>query len=249
MTYIGTSRVTAKTFLTLETELTEVHAGKYTYENAQFFNARTPMAITCPEHGVFMQRARDHRRGKGCRKCYDKTGGLARRKSQEHVSMEIEAAVGDIFKIMPFTYTTAHGTIYLQCKTCGTVKTARVCSVITLKNGCVTCLNMNKSWGSDIYKDKETTLYYIKIGSLYKIGITKKSVLSRYAQEIRNGLEFEIIFTTVFADGAEAFKEEKRILKEFAMYKHKGDPVLKYGGNSELFTCDVLNLGGVPSTL
>lgn len=32
-------------------------------------------------------------------------------------------------------------------------------------------------------------------------------------------------------------------------YKYKGEKMLLSGGDSELFTCDVLNLGGVPSML
>ena len=249
MTYIGTSKATAKTFLTLEAELTEVHAGKYTYENAQFFNARTPMAITCPEHGTFMQRPRGHRAGKGCRKCYDARGAVFRRKSQEQVEKELEVAIGEIFEVLPFVYTTSHGNVDLLCKTCGYTKTVKVCSALAMRNGCPTCVNINKSWGPSPYEGKRTTLYYLKIGEVYKIGITKKSVASRYVKELREGLQIEIVFTVEFENGAEAFKEEKRILKEFVMYKYIGVPVLSSGGNSELFTCDIFNLGGVPSIL
>ena len=47
----------------------------------------------------------------------------------------------------------------------------------------------------------------------------------------------------------ETFREERRILKEYSKFKYKGDKMLINGGDSELFTTDVFQHGGVPSTL
>jgi len=45
-----------------------------------------------------------------------------------------------------------------------------------------------------------------------------------------------------YATREEAETIEREILGEFANYRYEGDPVLKSGGDSELFTRDVLKL-------
>lgn len=45
------------------------HGNKYTYELTRYIDSRTNINITCPAHGEFSQRARDHIKGKGCKKC------------------------------------------------------------------------------------------------------------------------------------------------------------------------------------
>lgn len=44
-------------------------AEKYDYSNVNYINARTPVSIICPVHGVFRQIPRDHLQGHGCPKC------------------------------------------------------------------------------------------------------------------------------------------------------------------------------------
>ena len=48
---------------------TQKHNGKYSYENTIYVNARTPIIITCPEHGDFTQNPSSHVTGKGCKDC------------------------------------------------------------------------------------------------------------------------------------------------------------------------------------
>jgi len=46
-----------------------VHNGKYNYEAVQYVNAKTPVDIVCPEHGVFSQTPDKHTHGHGCSAC------------------------------------------------------------------------------------------------------------------------------------------------------------------------------------
>ncbi len=41
--------------------------------------------------------------------------------------------------------------------------------------------------------------------------------------------------------GEEAYATEQSILKIYKEFKYYGDFILKSGGNTELFTCDILN--------
>ena len=46
-----------------------VHGDKFTYDKAEYVNSRTPLTITCPVHGDFLQRPRSHISGDGCPRC------------------------------------------------------------------------------------------------------------------------------------------------------------------------------------
>lgn len=249
MKYGGTTKATATTYCTLEQELHRVHSSFYTYDNAVFVNARTPMAITCLVHGDFMQRSRDHKRGKGCEKCYRARQGKSRKKSQDLVTKELNSVIGNRFTILPFVYTNAHMRIDVVCKTCGTSNSIKVCSAISGKNGCKHCFAVSSSWSKRRYENKTACLYYIRINDAYKIGLTKTSVQKRYRTEIAAGFDIEVLHEIQYADGVEAFKEEKRILQKYAAYRYKGNKMLLSGGDSELFAIDIRSLGGVTSML
>jgi very-short-patch-repair endonuclease len=42
---------------------------KYTYDKVDYVNNKTPVIITCPKHGDFLQKPDDHLHGKGCKMC------------------------------------------------------------------------------------------------------------------------------------------------------------------------------------
>ena len=245
MIYRGKSKRTAKSFLTLEEELKEVHSGKYLYDNAVFVNARTVFSITCPAHGDFMQQPRAHKQGQGCPKCGAERAGSLTKKTTDEVYSELRAACDGRF-VLPcvedFVYTTAHGRVDTVCVTCGAKDHKKINSILTGHFGCKNCVSNIKKWTEERYVGKPATLYYIKIGNLFKIGITCSSVANRFRRELAAGLNIEVLRTIGFKEGTDAFKEEQRILKEFQTYKYKGDKVLISGGDTELFTRDVLNL-------
>lgn len=90
-----------------------------------------------------------------------------------------------------------------------------------------------------------TILYYIKIikdtNIFYKIGITTKSVKHRFSNE--KNISIVILKEKLFNSRQEARNEESLILKTFKKYRGNLQ-VLDYGGNSEVFNIDVLNLDG-----
>ena len=89
-----------------------------------------------------------------------------------------------------------------------------------------------------------TNVYYIRIEAyerpLWKVGITCNNIRSRYCVADRQ-LIVEIK-SWQYATREEAETIEREILAEFANYRYEGGPVLKSGGDSELFTRDVLKL-------
>lgn len=242
MFYAGTSKTSLQTFTTLEQELMQVHNCKYTYDNAVFINARTPFLITCPKHGDFLQQPRAHKQGQGCRKCFDKRNAEVRKKCKSTALEELEEAIGDRFVIdTDFEYINAQSMVTVTCKICSTRFDKPVSACLHHKSNCLECKKRESTWGSSRYEGGSAILYYLKIGELYKIGITKNSVATRYKKELASGVDIEVIFTIEYKNGVEAFKEEQRILKDYAMFRYYGDKILMNGGDSELFTVDIFN--------
>ena len=89
-----------------------------------------------------------------------------------------------------------------------------------------------------------TMVYYIRIEAyampLWKIGITSNDLDNRYC--IADRQLIVKIKTWQYATREEAEAHEREVLAEFADDVYKGDPVLRSGGHSELFTRDVLEL-------
>jgi len=46
-----------------------VHGEKYDYSDTQYVGVKKKVTIVCPTHGKFEQKASDHLRGSGCKKC------------------------------------------------------------------------------------------------------------------------------------------------------------------------------------
>lgn len=90
------------------------------------------------------------------------------------------------------------------------------------------------------YIGKPTTLYHIKITSInsialstpvYKIGITKKSLIERF---IYDNIKYDIIQTTSFENGAEAWDLEQLILIQTSDFKYTNILFDNFAGRTEL---------------
>lgn len=59
-------RLTTEDFIVVATK---AHNGKYTYGEVDYKESRNKVRITCPKHGVFLQKPNHHMAGFGCPKC------------------------------------------------------------------------------------------------------------------------------------------------------------------------------------
>jgi hypothetical protein len=87
--------------------------------------------------------------------------------------------------------------------------------------------------------------YYLRFDfpgmpSLYKIGITNNPVSYRIG--VHDMRYCTILMDEYYKDGSIPPIEELKILKRFKEWQYKGKAVLKNGGDTELFTRDVLML-------
>lgn len=114
--------------------------------------------------------------------------------------------------------------------------------------GRLACRGLEKMLNNPSYRPPAfpwgTSVYYLRIEAyempLWKVGITCNNTRNRYCVADRQ-LIMEIK-SWRYATREEAEAIEREILAEFVDDLYKGDPVLRSGGDSELFTRDVLRL-------
>ena len=94
-----------------------LHNNKYSYCNSIYVNNRTHIAITCPIHGDFTQKAGSHLNGNGCSKCGDKQVSDKTRYSLE--VFKIKANNVHNFKYTYIEYITNGVKIPIICPTHG----------------------------------------------------------------------------------------------------------------------------------
>lgn len=94
-------------------------------------------------------------------------------------------------------------------------------------------------------KNKKAILYYVEIidndkNSYFKIGITNRTISERFTSE--NDVKIKVLFQKKF-DGQVAQVLEKSIINEHKdlLVKRKTN-ILRYTGNSEIFSEDIFNL-------
>jgi len=74
-----TTKTISKTQKFIERAI-EVHDSFYSYEKAEYINAKTKLIITCPKHGDFLQSPNSHLKGRGCKQCYLENEGYGKSK-------------------------------------------------------------------------------------------------------------------------------------------------------------------------
>lgn len=214
--------------------LKEVHGDRFDYSKVEYINDKTKIIVICKKHGEFSVKVRDHKKG-GCPQC-----------SLENRSRTLETFYRDVSKIHNNKYTyknlpkiiKVNTNLKITCPLHGEFKQALVNHL--RGNGCPLCAQKEIRWSKAYYTDKETTLYYVKIGNFYKIGLTKRNIHKRFSNEkVKDSLEVLQLWT--FKNGGIAFEIEQECLKATAQYA-TNVVLLRKGGNTELRTIDVLSI-------
>ncbi len=115
----------------------EVHGGKYDYSKVVYINSQKHVIIVCPAHGEFPQKANQHLRGQGCRKCFNESAGDRNRLSQEEFLVRL-ASLDTGYGLEQVSYTSMDKPITLVCRNHGPF-TARAGNVLYRKSGCPKC--------------------------------------------------------------------------------------------------------------
>ena len=209
-----------------------IHKNTYDYSESVYTGSGDPIDIICKIHGKYTQHsANDHLQGRGCSKCGDERVAKALSSSTQEWVQKAIAIHNHTYDYSDTQYGGSSEPICIICRVHGKYQQNSANDHLQ-GSGCPKCAE------SGFNKNKNAILYYIKIGNLYKIGITNNNVHKRYSNIERDKFD-EVIEWRM--SGTKAYRREQFILNHFKEYRYIGEPILK-SGNTELFTKDVLEL-------
>jgi hypothetical protein len=216
-------------------EFRSVHGERYDYSRMQYIDNQTPVEIVCSQHGVFLQTPGNHQSGKGCYPCGRLLTSDKHRKDTDWFVEQATQIYGDLYDYSEANYTAKKAAVTIICPEHGPF--TKTPDHHLRGQGCPGCAD----YGFD--QTKPAIVYYLRIdrfnqSPLYKIGITNRTVDERWTND-----EDRSRITTIklwqFDSGRDAQEFEQKVLKRHSDEKYDGPPVLQTG-NTELFSCDVL---------
>ena len=94
---------------------TKIHGNRYDYSKVDYVNSGTKVCVICPIHGDFYQKANDHLRGCGCKKCgYEKIGNKLQLSTNEFVE-KAQLVHGDKYDYSKVIYTKTKENVVIIC--------------------------------------------------------------------------------------------------------------------------------------
>lgn len=224
----------------------DTHKNKYIYDNVVYINSKESVIITCPIHGDFLQKPKNHLEGYGCNICgKDKTLF-----NKSNVGMTGE----DFYRNLPeshkqiFFNLSDYDTYLIDldfiCQTHGHFKTSPK-NFLKRRHGCILCTkNLNGYSRSEFIGlgkrngEGDAYLYIIKCYNreevFYKIGITSRTLGQRFSKA-NLPYDYEIIHLSKQEAGL-TWDLEKVILKLCKDFKYK--PKQNFNGSTECFQYD-----------
>jgi len=151
---------------------TEIHNGFYDYSKSKYTNGRNDVVITCPTHGDFNQKARNHLRGDGCVLC-----GGTKKLTTDAFIIRSQEKHGMKYGYDQTRYQSMHAKVKIICDIHGVFEQE---PINHLKgSGCPNCAN-NQKYSVDEFISKATDIHGGKYqyesvdynGAKHKIKIT-----------------------------------------------------------------------------
>jgi Zn finger protein HypA/HybF involved in hydrogenase expression len=118
-----------------------VHNNLYDYSRTNYISAHQHVQIICITHGMFQQRANDHRYGRGCPTCANEQRGIktgnSKRKSTEERLLDFIKVHGMLYTYSNFIYTHIDAPVIPTCSTHGEFETTA--KLHMMGSGCPSC--------------------------------------------------------------------------------------------------------------
>ena len=209
----------------------KTHGNLYNYDKVVYINQHKPVIITCPIHGDFTQIPTNHLAGKTCNKCAILTRGLTHRKSFEEFVAEANTKHSNKYSYDKASYTKTGDKTIITCEKHGPFK-QNVASHLT-GCGCPKCMVT----GFNIAKPGKLYILSLNNGTVFKVGITNRSVEARFSLEELS--KIEVVRVEYFDNGKDCYDMEQYLLTLLKEYQYKGVNLL-VSGNTELLTTNPL---------
>jgi hypothetical protein len=210
----------------------QVHHNRYDYSKTEYVRMNDAMTIICPVHGSFTQTAGNHISGAGCQKC----GGNYRMNTADFIERARDVH-GDKYDYKESKNARSADKVIIICPVHGEFRQKPNSHLAGV--GCPSCANYG------INPHEPGILYYVRVDThthtFWKIGVTNRTVEERFlGSDLK---KITTIETWPYTRLGDALIKEQEIIDQHIEHLYPGpDQPLATGGNTELFTRDVLSL-------
>jgi len=221
-------------------EAKALHGGKFKYDKTEYSTVLSKVIIDCEIHGEFSILPSGHMKGHGCPKCSTSAISRSRRLSQEIVISRFKSRHNNRYDYSEVIYDgDAHELLKIYCREHGPFMQSYANH--NSGEGCPECAKEQsprfKTGFIEIANRKNyASLYLIRCygnsEEFYKIGITTKTVTSRFSGQ--SSLPYSYDLVHLFVSSGEAVWElEKSMHRVYKDIKYL--PELEFGGRFECF--------------
>lgn len=207
------------------------HSDRYNYSKSKFVTSKSPVTITCKEHGDFEQKPENHWSGQNCMKCTNIDRGKNQLRSQDKVIENFRLIHGNLYNYDKVDYIGNDKKVIITCFKHGDFLQEPKAHING--NKCPKCRKYHSYFRDrSYYTGKKTILYHIFLDEymVYKIGLTVSTIQNRFKTD---NVKYTILSETEFENGEEAWDLEQKLLNETFNDMYEG-PKLLASGNTEL---------------
>lgn len=226
-----------------------VHKGIYTYDNVQYINSTTKVAITCPIHGDFMQTPNNHLSGMGCQSCAKITTQRKQALPQHLFISRAKSIHGNRYEYSRVQYVNSKIPVEIVCPDHGVfLQSPGNHTHKTIPQGCPTCSSINSRYKNGwTYTEWESAginssyfdgfkLYIVRCWSeneqFIKIGKTYRELHSRFKPSCIP-YEWELL---KLKEGSAKYISELECTLHTSIKTHSYIPIKSFGGQYECYT-------------
>ena len=216
----------------------KVHSDEYDYSVSSSISSKRNFSVRCKVHGVFQVTGANHVHGSGCPSCAAQKMSASKSIGYYGWIEKFKNKFGDTYTYPMTQSISSRSKVHVICKIHGSFQQFPDAH-LSSNTGCPKCGNTSG------FRDKlPGTLYYLSInnGQAYKIGITNKTIETRYTKSDLQ--KIQVLKTWDFPYGKNARIEETAIKRRFKELQYTGKPLLR-NGNTELFSKDILQLDNI----
>lgn len=228
-------------------EFQQQHGNYYDYSMVDYRDSNTKVSVVCPRHGVFQQCPKAHKRGSGCRECFNERLREDRAMSRKEFIQKAKDIHGTRYDYRDVDYINSLTPVRIKCHKHGTF--LQIPNNHLRGSGCRSCArqehwNPNSSYGLMGYYGTAdpSSLYVLSIeGKYIKVGLAKDLAIRIRGIERDSGKSVEYIHA-ILGKANELFDLEQKILRHSGLQRYYPD--VSFGGQSEC-----LELSKLPKVL
>lgn len=210
----------------------EMHGNRYDYSLVEYKGNSKKVKIICKIHGVFEQRASNHLYWNGCKDCISEDKSRSQIFTNNEILAQFKKSHGDTYDYSLVKYSGIDSPVQIICRVHGEFKQAPYQHRKT-GSGCPICTkatpySRTRYISACSKYGGKSSLYIVKMfndkESFYKVGITVKSVNSRFKNNPYNISEIKL----VTGDAGFIYDLETQLHRILSKYHYK--PNQHFGG-------------------